>query len=99
MFLITNILLYVLLLYECSGYISNQFFSYNSYTINSKNSNKNSNNKIYSDIPIQLCKEKLRLNSKFSKGFSNIFPGIPFNLKYSKITCCVLSVEPVSHIQ
>ena len=70
MFLITNILLYVLLLYECSGYISNQFFSYNLDTINSRNSNKNSNNKIYSDFFIlPHSSYSIRTNNIYSNFF------------------------------
>ena len=78
MFLITNILLYVLLLYECSGYISNQFFSYNSYTINSRNSrNSNKNNKIYSDffiLPHSSYSYSIRANNIYS----NFFISHPF---------------------
>ena len=76
MFLITNILLYVLLLYECSGYISRQLFSYNLNTIS------NSNSKIYSDFFIsnQFLSHKF-LSHKFlshnqnsySKGSNNVY--------------------------
>ena len=94
MFLITNILLYVLLLYECSGYISNQFFSYNSYTINSRNSNKNSNsnsnknNKIYSDffiLPHSSYSYSIRTNNIYSNFFISHHNSYSYSIRTNNI--------------
>ena len=99
MFLITNILLYVLLLYECSGYISNQFFSYNSYTINSRNSNKN--NKIYSDF--FLLSQFLSHHNSYSYSiranniYSNFFISHHNSYSYSIRTNNIYSNFFISH--
>ena len=89
MFLITNILLYVLLLYECSGYISNQFFSYNSYTIISRNSrNSNKNNKIYSDffiLPHSSYSYSIRGN--LNDFLRSLLPFLGFTPSVSNLIC------------